>query len=40
MIPQDLLYTNKFTINIINQKEINDESQNFGRFINYESNQK
>ena len=38
--PQDLLYTNKFiNTNIINQKEINDESQNFGRFINYESNQ-
>jgi hypothetical protein len=37
--PQDLLYTNQFiNTNIINQNEINEESKNYDRFIEYESN--
>ena len=38
--PQDLLYTNQFlNTEIINQNEINEQSKNYGRFIDYESNQ-
>ena len=37
--PQDLLYTNKFIdTNIISENEINQQSQNYDRFINYEKN--
>ena len=38
--PQDLLYTNQFlNTEIINQNEINEQSKNYDRFINYELNQ-
>jgi hypothetical protein len=38
--PQDLLYTNSFVnTDIINQKSINKETENYDRFINYQGNQ-
>lgn len=38
--PQDLLYTNNFIdTNIINEKQIEDETKNYDRFVNYEANQ-
>jgi hypothetical protein len=38
--PQDLLYTNNFfDTNIINDKEIEKETKNYDRFVNYESSQ-
>ena len=37
--PQDLLYTNKFIdTEIINENEIDKQSENYDRFINYEMN--
>jgi hypothetical protein len=38
--PQDLLYTNNFlNTNIINEKEINEQTKNYDRFIEYQNNQ-
>ena len=38
--PQDLLYTNNFiNTNIINEKEINNQTENYDRFVEYQSNQ-
>ena len=38
--PQDLLYTNSFiSTDIISEKNINKQTENYGRFINYQSNQ-
>lgn len=38
--PQDLLYTNSFVnTDILTEKEINEQTTNYDRFINYESNQ-
>ena len=38
--PQDLLYTNNFIdTNIINESQIQEETKNYDRFVNYESNQ-
>ena len=38
--PQDLLYTNNFIdTNIISNEEIENETKNYDRFVNYESNQ-
>ena len=38
--PQDLLYTNSFVnTDILTENEINEQTANYDRFINYESNQ-
>lgn len=38
--PQDLLYTNNFlNSNILNQNEIDTQTKNYDRFVNYEMNQ-
>ena len=38
--PQDLLYTNNFlNTNIINETEINEQTKNYDRFIEYQNNQ-